>query len=145
MTTMPTETLLALVSLAIGTLFTPGPNNAMLAGSGASFGFRRSLPHLLGVAIGFPAMLLVVGLALGALFQASGVLREAMRWGGAALLLWMAWKIARSGAAAGKAGRPRPMTFAEAAARGAPAMTPRSANAGSSFRAGSGSGWRWRG
>ena len=113
---MPQETLLALFTLCVGTLFTPGPNNAMLATSGASFGFRRSLPHMLGVAIGFPAMLLIVGLALGALFQASALLREGLRWGGAALLLWMAWKIAVSGSAVGKAEKPHPMTFPQAAA-----------------------------
>lgn len=71
---------------------------------------------MLGVAIGFPAMLLIVGLALGALFQASALLREGLRWGGAALLLWMAWKIAVSGSAVGKAEKPHPMTFPQAAA-----------------------------
>jgi len=110
------ETFPALVALAIGTLFTPGPNNAMLATSGASFGFRRTLPHMLGVALGFPMMLLAVGLMLGGLFQTSAVLREGLRWGGAALLLWLAWKIARSGGLSLKGAAARPMTFPGAAA-----------------------------
>ena len=63
------QTLPALIALAIATLFTPGPNNAMLAASGARFGFRQTLPHALGVALGFPVMLLIVGLALGELFR----------------------------------------------------------------------------
>ena len=76
---MTSQTLLALIGLAIATLFTPGPNNAMLATSGAHFGFRRTIPHALGVAIGFPAMVLIVGLFLGQLFQSSVLLREGLR------------------------------------------------------------------
>jgi threonine/homoserine/homoserine lactone efflux protein len=113
---MTQEIFLALVALAVGTLFTPGPNNAMLAASGATFGFRRTLPHMLGVAIGFPLMLLVVGLALGELFRASAVLREGLRWGGAALLLWIAWKIATADPADPAQLALRPMRFSEAAA-----------------------------
>lgn len=113
---MPPETLIALVSLAAGTLFTPGPNNAMLAASGATFGFRRTLPHMLGVAVGFPAMVLIVGLALGGLFQTSLVLQESLRWGGAVLLMWIAWKIATSGGVSAGGGPARPMSFPAAAA-----------------------------
>jgi threonine/homoserine/homoserine lactone efflux protein len=113
---MTFETFLALIALAIATLFTPGPNNAMLAASGANFGIRRTVPHGLGVALGFPLMLLIVGLALGQLFQASSLLRETLRWGGAAILLWMAWKIARSGAAGTKATGAAPMGFMGAVA-----------------------------
>jgi len=111
---MPFETLPALTALAIATLFTPGPNNAMLAASGANFGFRRTVPHLLGVATGFPLMLLLVGLTLGSLFQASALLRETLRWGGAILLLWIAWKIASSAGTGSKSGGRRPMRFFEA-------------------------------
>lgn len=113
---MTQETYLALLALAVGTLFTPGPNNAMLAASGAAFGFRRTLPHMLGVAIGFPAMLLIVGLALGELFKASVILREGLRWGGAALLLWIAWKIATADPANPDTRSQRPMRFIEAVA-----------------------------
>lgn len=111
---MPLETLPALTALAVATLFTPGPNNAMLAASGANFGFRRTIPHLLGVAAGFPLMLLIVGLVLGGLFQTSALLREALRWGGAILLLWIAWKIANSGRIGSKSADARPMHFVEA-------------------------------
>lgn len=111
---MTPETFPALLALALATLFTPGPNNAMLAASGANFGFRRSTPHWLGVAIGFPLMMLIVGLALGGLFQASAILRETLRWGGAALLLLIAWRIATSGAMGSKSGTARPMGFVQA-------------------------------
>lgn len=111
---MPFETIPALAALAIATLFTPGPNNAMLAASGASFGFRRSIPHLLGVATGFPLMMLVVGLTLGGLFQTSTILREGLRWGGAVLLLWIAWKIATAAGPGSKRVGGRPMRYVEA-------------------------------
>lgn len=113
---MPFETFTALAALAIATLFTPGPNNAMLASSGANFGFGRTVPHLLGVALGFPLMLLIVGLALGGLFQTSAVLRETLRWGGAVLLLWIAWKIAVSGGIGSVSRESRPMRFLHAVA-----------------------------
>jgi len=112
---MQTEMIPALVALAVATLFTPGPNNALLAASGANFGYRRSLPHLLGVAIGFPVMLLCVGLLLGGLFQASALFRETLRFGGAAILLWLAWKIASSGGLGSKSTGTHPFTFAQAA------------------------------
>lgn len=113
---MTPDSFATLLALAVATLFTPGPNNAMLAASGANFGFRRTVPHLLGVALGFPLMLLVVGLVLGGIFQASTLLREALRWGGAALLLWIAWKIARSGGTGSKAEGAYPMLFHQAVA-----------------------------
>jgi threonine/homoserine/homoserine lactone efflux protein len=109
------EIFLALMALAVATLFTPGPNNMMLATSGANFGFRRTVPHLLGVALGFPLMLLIVGLVLGELFQTSNLLRETLRYGGAVLLLWIAWKIAVSGGIGSKKGTAVPMRFVAAA------------------------------
>lgn len=113
---MISQTLPALVALAIATLFTPGPNNAMLAASGARFGFRLTLPHTLGVALGFPVMLLIVGLLLGEVFRSSAIVRETLRWGGAALLFWIAWKVATAGEAKAKQAGDRPMTFLGACA-----------------------------
>lgn len=111
---MTLDTFFALIFLAVATLFTPGPNNAMLAASGANFGFRQTVPHLLGVALGFPLMLFTVGLVLGGLFQTSALLREALRWGGAALLLYIAWKIANSGGIGSRQEGARPMRFLQA-------------------------------
>ena len=67
---MSTELLWALLLFVVVTLFTPGPNNAMLMTTGLNFGFRRGQPHLWGVALGFAVMVLAVGLGLGAVFQA---------------------------------------------------------------------------
>ena len=97
----------------------PGPNNAMVAVSGANYGLRRTLPHILGVAVGFPAMLVLVALGAAEVVRDSPGLQVAMRWVGGLWLLWIAWRIAvavpaSAGAAAGPR-RGRPMTFLEAA------------------------------
>src|SRR5215470_13047862 len=63
------DLLLALAVFCAVTLFTPGPNNLMLLTSGLNFGFRRGLPHLWGVVIGFTMMVLIVGVGLGAVFR----------------------------------------------------------------------------
>jgi threonine/homoserine/homoserine lactone efflux protein len=113
---MPFDMLIALTILMLAMFWTPGPNNALLATSGLHFGFRRSVPHLLGVSLGFTLMLFLVALGLGGLFQLFPILLEILRWSGAALLLWLAWKVATSDAAKpGEAG-PKPWTFAQATA-----------------------------
>jgi threonine/homoserine/homoserine lactone efflux protein len=112
---MPIDTLLALTVILAAATWTPGPNNAMLAASGATFGFRRTLPHMQGVAWGFPLMLFAVALGLGELFRLYPSLHEVLRWGGAALLLWVAFRIATAADASGAAARARPFTFWQAA------------------------------
>jgi threonine/homoserine/homoserine lactone efflux protein len=113
---MTVETLLALTALAFASTWTPGPNNILLANSGAIFGFRPTLPHALGVALGFPLMLFLLSLGLGEAFARSEALREGLRWVGVVVLLWLGWRIATARRARGGAGRGRPFTFAEAAA-----------------------------
>lgn len=113
---MTPDMFLSALTIALASLWTPGPNNAMLASSGATFGLRATAPHALGVALGFAFMMLAVGLVLGGIFTQSALLREGLRWGGAVLLLWIAWKISTSGGLGGSGGRPRPMRFHEAAA-----------------------------
>ena len=67
---MDTTSLLAVITFAMVTAFTPGPNNLMLAASGANFGFRRTLPHLAGITIGFMIVFLAAGAGLASLFAA---------------------------------------------------------------------------
>ncbi|MGY6633771.1 MAG: LysE family translocator [Alkalilacustris sp.] len=112
---MPLDLLLSLLALTIAGAWTPGPNTSMVAASGANFGLRRTMPHVMGICIGFPVMVLVVGLALGEVFAASPALRSALRWGGAAVLLWLALQIARAGGL-GRPDAPRPFSFLQAAA-----------------------------
>lgn len=106
----------ALFALAAGSTFTPGPNNALLSASGARFGLRATLPHARGVALGFPLMAFAVALGLGEAFQRSELLREALRWGGAALLAWLAVKVATAPPPGRDPGRARPWSFVQAAA-----------------------------
>ena len=112
---MTPEILLTLTGFAVATLFSPGPNNLMLMASGANYGLRRSLPHLLGVALGFPLLALAVGLGLGALFEAWPQARLILEAVSAAFLLWLAWKVANAAPPGERAAEGRPLTFAQAA------------------------------
>lgn len=75
---------------------TPGPNNMMLTASGAQYGFYRTLPHMLGISIGFMVLMVAVALGLGSLFQQWPMLQQGLKVIGSAYLLWLAWKIARA-------------------------------------------------
>ncbi|WP_215908893.1 LysE family translocator [Phreatobacter stygius] len=113
---MTPSLLLTFATYAFVTSITPGPNNAMVLASGLNFGFRRTIPHLLGINLGFSAMVLAVGLGLGGVFTAWPVLHDVLRYVGALYLVYLAWKIARSGTTADGAAAARPMSFAQAAA-----------------------------
>ena len=109
--------LLAFALFALVTSITPGPNNTMLLASGVNFGFRRSIAHILGISCGFFVLVLAVGLGLGAVFEAYPLLYGVLRYVGAAYLLYLAWKIARSGPLSDEQqGRGRPLGYWGAAA-----------------------------
>ncbi len=112
------DLLIAAALFLIVSSITPGPNNTMLMASGVNFGVRRSLPHLLGVQIGFTVMLLCVGLGLHAVLEQFPAVYTLMRWGGAAYLLWLAWKLASAQptTADPDAPAPQPLGFWGAAA-----------------------------
>lgn len=113
---MSVDTLLALVLFAFATSITPGPNNMMLFASGVNFGFRRTVPHMLGIGAGFLSLLIGVGMGLGAVLHAYPPAFIALKVAGGLYLLWIAWKIGSSrsmGEGEAKAG---PMTFLGAAA-----------------------------
>jgi threonine/homoserine/homoserine lactone efflux protein len=117
--------MLSATGFAVSMSATPGPNNAMLAASGANFGLMRTVPHILGVSVGFPAMFAAVALGIGGVLQAHPAIFDVMHWVGAAYLIWLAWRIALARpadpAARGKNAdarqpRARPLRFIEAAA-----------------------------
>lgn len=85
--------LLPLLSYSLLMSATPGPNNILLTTSGANFGYRRSLPHLLGVSIGGGVQTWLSCLGLGVLLAGHPVVHDALRMIGALYLLWMAWKL----------------------------------------------------
>ncbi len=93
---MTTQLFLALVTFAAIAAWTPGPNNTLLMASGVNHGFRQTAPLILGVAIGFPFMIGVVGLGLGKIFDVYPLLYTALKYAGAAYMLWLAYKIATS-------------------------------------------------
>jgi len=111
------STLVALGGFAFVTSITPGPNNLMLLASGTNFGWRRSLPHLLGISFGFGVMLALVGLGLGEVFARFPALHDGLKWASLAYLLYLAFKVATAAPpTAGEAnGERRPMSFSAAA------------------------------
>ena len=112
---MDFETLTALAGIAISMTWTPGPNNAMLSASGANYGWRRCIPHALGVTVGFPIMLLLVALGLERALEQFPIIMEALRWIGFAMIMWFGYRIATADSARESA-RGRPLTFFEAVA-----------------------------
>jgi len=113
---MSADTLFALVLFAFATSITPGPNNMMLFASGVNFGFRRTIPHMLGIGAGFLSLLLGVGLGLGALLSAYPPAFIALKVAGGLYLLWIAWKIGSSRSMGEGDAKAKPMTFLGAAA-----------------------------
>lgn len=113
---MSPQLLIAFIGYAFVTSITPGPNNALLLASGANHGFRLSLPLLFGINLGFSTLVLAVGLGLGGLFTAMPVLHDVLRYGGSVYLLYLAWKIARSGPLETGGEAPQPIGFSAAAA-----------------------------
>lgn len=81
-----------LVFAAVASI-TPGPNNLMLMASGATFGLKRTTPHLAGVVLGFGAMIVAVGLGLAQLLKASPAIFAVLRWGAAAYIVYIAWRM----------------------------------------------------
>jgi threonine/homoserine/homoserine lactone efflux protein len=95
---------------------TPGPNNILVASSGVNFGFRATIPHIVGITIGYPLMLLLVGLGLAKIFIAIPMTHLALKYISIAYLLYLAWRIAMS-SSVGQARRiKKPMTLLEGAA-----------------------------
>ena len=112
---MNAEALAALAGLAVSMTWTPGPNNVMLAASGANFGWRRTVPHAMGVTLGFPLMLVLIALGLGRVFAAEPRIATVLAWAGLAFMLWFAWRIANADPARPES-RARPLSFLEAGA-----------------------------
>ncbi|MEM7723647.1 MAG: LysE family translocator, partial [Pseudomonadota bacterium] len=106
----------ALILFAFASSITPGPNNIMLLASGANFGLRRTVPHMLGISIGHAVMVTLVGVGLLQLFDWLPWLRTTLLIACAAYLLYLAWKIANAAPPAEAPSDARPFTFLQAAA-----------------------------
>ncbi len=104
-----------LVLFAAAMCLTPGPNVVMVTASAANFGFRRTLPQILGITLGFAAMVLAAAYGLAGLFKAEPRLHLWLKYAGLAYLLYLAWRIARADAASARPAGGRPISFFEAA------------------------------
>jgi threonine/homoserine/homoserine lactone efflux protein len=93
---------------------TPGPNNVMLTASGATFGFRKTIPHILGIVAGFSVVLFGVCAGLDVVFTRWPAIQSVLRWVGAAYLIYLGWRILRSGEAQDAHSR-KPLTALQAA------------------------------
>ncbi|MFZ6767456.1 LysE family translocator [Undibacterium sp. Di26W] len=117
---MAFDTLMAFALFALVSSITPGPNNLMLLASGVNFGFRATLPHMMGINMGFMILVLAVGVGLAGLFAVFPWLYVVLKWVGAAYLLYLAWNIANAGPLENKtqeeAHTASPMSFLGAAA-----------------------------
>ena len=102
----------AFLMFALVMFFTPGPNNIMLLSSGLTYGFRRTIPHIAGITVGFAFMVAAVGLGLGTIFIAYPVLQTILKYAGAAYLVYLAWHIGMAEPEAPEQDNRRgPMTF----------------------------------
>lgn len=103
----------ALVGFVFLGLFSPGPNVILLTASGARFGFRATVPHILGVALGVGITAGVTGLGIGALLLARPGLTLALKITACAWILWMARALWLSDPV-NRDARARPFTLLEA-------------------------------
>ena len=103
-----------LIFAAVMTL-TPGPNVVLVTASAANFGFRRTIPQMLGITLAFGAMVMAAGFGLAGLVHGEPRLHLLLKCAGAAYLLYLAWRIARADAASGASARTTPIGFFEAA------------------------------
>jgi threonine/homoserine/homoserine lactone efflux protein len=109
--------LLSIISFAIATAFSPGPNNLMLLSSGLTFGYKKTVPHILGIMIGFPVMVVAVGLGVEGVFELFPKLYDVLKVLGLGYLLWMAWQIANANGTLSSSDEDieKPFTFVQAA------------------------------
>ncbi len=108
------ELLSALALFAFATSITPGPNNAMILASGANFGLRASLPHLAGIVLGFLTLVVLSGLGLAGVITTTPILHALLKWGGAAYMLYLAFRIGASKGISSKDVGAHPIRFWQA-------------------------------
>jgi threonine/homoserine/homoserine lactone efflux protein len=116
---MASELLFPLLLFALVGSLTPGPNNIMLAASGVNYGFRRTVPHMIGICIGFPLMFLAVGTGLSQVFEKAPITHTALKLMGSVYLLWLAWRVATAepvSTTAPNETKNHPISFLQAAA-----------------------------
>jgi threonine/homoserine/homoserine lactone efflux protein len=109
------EMLTAMVLFAASTTITPGPNNVMLMASGLNHGIRKSVPHILGINVGFPVMVILLGFGLGPIFETFPAIHDIIKVVGVIFLLFLAWIIGTTHTETKEGERSNPLTFLQAA------------------------------
>jgi threonine/homoserine/homoserine lactone efflux protein len=109
------ELFIAILVFGLSAAITPGPNNIMLMTSGMNFGIKNSMPHMLGVCIGFPVMVILIGLGFSIVFEHYPALHEVIKIIGVAYLLYLSWLIASADPDKLEGKKSKPFTFIQAA------------------------------
>jgi threonine/homoserine/homoserine lactone efflux protein len=109
------ELLISIIVFALVATVTPGPNNIMVMTSGLNHGIARTLPHFFGICLGFPTMVIAVGLGLGALFEQFPLFHSVVKVLGISYLLLLAYKIATTRSTVNGTQPGQPLTFFQAA------------------------------
>lgn len=104
---------LPLIGFVFFGLFSPGPNVILITASGARFGFRRTVPHIAGVALGVGVIAFVTGIGIGTLLAARPGLTLVLKVVATLWILWMAYRLWTADPAQ-RRDRARPFTFVEA-------------------------------
>ncbi len=108
------HTLLPLYFFSLSAAVTPGPNNIMVMTSSLNHGVRKTLPHFLGICLGFPLMVLAVSAGFGRLFLQFPMLHNAIKISGALFLLTLSWQIATTKRTIDGEEATQPLTFFQA-------------------------------
>ncbi len=111
---MSFELIVLLLTFSISMTITPGPNNVMVTASGVNFGYKKTLPHILGITFGFPVMIALIGLGLGSVFKSFPIFHLILKYIGAAYLLYLAYKIATFSSFDTYSDKNKPFTFLQA-------------------------------
>ena len=111
---MSLELIVSLLLFSISMTITPGPNNVMVTASGVNFGYKKTLPHILGITFGFPFMIVLIGLGLGSVFKSFPFVHHILKYAGAVYLLYLAFKIATFSSYNNNGDRNKPFTFLQA-------------------------------
>lgn len=108
------ELYLAILLFTATASITPGPNNIMIMASGVNFGVQKSLPHLFGICLGFPIMVIAIGLGFSVVFNAYPLLHNAINVIGIIYLLYLAWLIASAKPTKIRTDATKPLSFIQA-------------------------------
>src|SRR5215510_8368598 len=100
----------AFVTFSVVGSFTQSPNNTIATATGANFGFRAAVPHIVGVPFGFATLLALGSLGVAGVLFALPAAAGVIKWVGVLYMLYLGWLLARS-ARLNEARVARPMTF----------------------------------